>query len=88
MKTVCIIERRNFRPRAARYQVMYPVACSYNHVWPGHLFTLEDAQAFCREHDLEILATGDEWELATGDEWEWATGDEWECFGAMDRRRK
>lgn len=54
---VCIIDQGiNHRKR---YQIMVQVGSGFNHLFPGKLFTLEQAKAICNDN---IAAIGTVWE--------------------------
>ena len=57
---VCIINRELNRER--QYQIMYQSGCGFDHVYPGKLFTLEQAKTICKENNFNIVAIGTIWE--------------------------
>lgn len=60
MKEVCIVHIIEQSMRG--WQIMKKCRCGFNHVFPGVLFTLEEAQNACRKHDFKIVAIGDIWQ--------------------------
>lgn len=48
------------------YQIMGRQYAGYWHIFPGQLFTLEDAKAKCEEIGATVVAVGDEWECLKG----------------------
>ena len=57
---VVIIDRELNRER--KYQIMYQSGCGFDHVYAGNLFTLDQAQAICKENNLEVVAIGTIWQ--------------------------
>lgn len=57
---VCIIDRE--LQVENRYQIMRRDAYGFTHVFPGKLFTLEEAQAQCEKNGFEVIAIGDIWQ--------------------------
>ena len=57
---VCVINQELRRPKT--YQVMVRVRCGFNHVCPGKLFTLEEAEEYCRDNGYNVVAVGTLWE--------------------------
>jgi hypothetical protein len=57
---VCIINRELNREK--QYQIMMPVNFGFNHVYPGKLFTLEQAKEICKENNFNIIKIGDIWQ--------------------------
>ena len=57
---VCIIDTERNHPK--RYQIMVNHGTLFEHVFPGELFTLHDAQAICKENNYKIVAIGTMWE--------------------------
>lgn len=47
---------------SGEYQIMGRQYAGYWHIFPGQLFTLEDAKAKCEEIGATVVAVGDEWE--------------------------
>ena len=41
-----------------KYQIMIPVECGFNHVFPGKLFTLEQAKTICNNNNYNVLKIG------------------------------
>ena len=48
------------------YQIMGRQYSGYWHIFPGQLFTLEEAKAKCEEICATVVAVGDEWECLKG----------------------
>jgi hypothetical protein len=44
-----------------RYQIMTATQTGFNHVYPGKMFSLNDAIKLCGENDWTINAIGDIW---------------------------
>ena len=44
------------------YQIMGRLDVGFWHIFPGQLFTLEEAKAKCEEIGATVVAVGDEWE--------------------------
>lgn len=59
MKVVIINRELN---RDKQYQIMYQSGCGFNHVYPGNLFTLNEATTLCKENNLEVTAIGTIWQ--------------------------
>ena len=57
---VCIIDTERNRPE--RYQVMENVGTAFLHLCPGKLFTLADAENYCREKGYQVKAIGTMWQ--------------------------
>lgn len=57
---VCIINRELNRDK--QYQIMTKCGTGFNHVYPGKLFTLEQAKTICNENNFNIIAIGDIWQ--------------------------
>lgn len=57
---VVIINRELNRDK--QFQIMYQSGCGFSHVYPGKLFTLEDAKTKCKENNLNISAIGTIWQ--------------------------
>ena len=57
---VCIIDRE--LQGENRYQIMRRDTYGFTHVFPGKLFTLEEAQAECEKNGFEVIAIGDIWQ--------------------------
>ena len=52
---VCIIDTGQHEKH---YQLMYPAVCGFNHIYPGKLFTLDEAQQLCTSNGYTILKIG------------------------------
>ena len=57
---VCIIDRCLCIEQ--HYQIMRRDRYGFSHVFPGKLFTLEEAQAECKKQGFEVVAIGDIWQ--------------------------
>lgn len=51
---------------SGEYQIMGRQYAGYWHIFPGQLFTLEEAKAKCEEIGATVVAVGDEWECLKG----------------------
>ena len=51
---------------SGEYQIMGRQYSGYWHIFPGQLFTLEEAKAKCEEIGATVVAVGDEWECLKG----------------------
>ena len=47
---------------SGEYQIMGRQYSGFWHIFPGHLWTLEEATAKCEEIGATVVAVGDEWE--------------------------
>lgn len=47
---------------SGEYQIMGRQYAGFWHIFPGQLFTLEEAKAKCEEIGATVVAVGDEWE--------------------------
>ena len=56
---VCIINTE--RNHQKRYQIMVNTGTLFEHIYPGKLFTLNDAIKICGENNYEIKAIGTMW---------------------------
>ena len=59
---VCIIDQRFNHEK--RYQIMRRDPYGFTHVFPGKLFTLEEAKAECEKQGYEVIAIGDIWQCS------------------------
>ena len=59
---VCIVHMIERKERG--WQIMRRTWCGYNHVFPGVLFTLDEARNECRERGFNVVAVGDIWQCA------------------------
>ena len=57
---VCIIDTERKHPK--RYQIMVNSGTLFEHLFPGQLFTLYDAQVICKENNYKIVAIGTMWQ--------------------------
>lgn len=48
--------------REKQYQIMTKCSFGFNHVYPGKLFTLEQAHTVCCENGFNVIATGNVWQ--------------------------
>lgn len=51
---------------SGEYQIMGRQYSGFWHIFPGQLFTLEEAKAKCEEIGATVVAVGDEWECLKG----------------------
>ena len=56
---VCIVDTERSRPR--QYQIMVNTGTLFEHVFPGKLFTLNEAIKICEQNSYEIQAIGSMW---------------------------
>ena len=63
---VCIINQGLRHEK--RYQIMQRDSYGFTHVFPGKLFTLEEAQAECQKRGFEVVAVGDIWQCSKTNE--------------------
>ena len=59
---VCIVHTIERKERG--WQVMKRTWCGFYHVFPGVLFTLDEARNECRERGFNVIAVGDIWQCA------------------------
>lgn len=59
MNVVIINQELN---RDKQYQIMYQCGNGFNHVYPGKLFTLDEAKTICKDNNLYITSIGNIWE--------------------------
>ena len=59
---VCIVHTIERKERG--WQVMKRTWCGFYHVFPGVLFTLDEARNECRERGFNVIAVGDMWQCA------------------------
>ena len=57
---VCIVHIVERKERG--WQIMKRAPCGFNHVFPGVLFTLNEARNVCRDHGFDVVAVGDLWQ--------------------------
>ena len=57
---VCIVHTIERKERG--WQVMKRISYGFNHVFPGVLFTLDEARNVCRERGFNVVAVGDLWQ--------------------------
>ena len=57
---VCIVHTIERKERG--WQVMKRISYGFNHVFPGVLFTLDEAWNVCRERGFNVVAVGDLWQ--------------------------
>jgi hypothetical protein len=48
-----------------RFQIMTQKANCFYHVYPGKLFTLEEAKTLCKENNFNVVSIGSIWQCAT-----------------------
>lgn len=59
---VVIINRELGREK--QFQIMHNMGIGFSHVYPGQLFTLEQAKAICKENNFNIVAIGTIWQCS------------------------
>ena len=59
-KDVCIVHMIERDEKG--WQIMKRTRSGFNHVFPGVLFTLDEARDACRKHGFNVIATGDMWQ--------------------------
>ena len=59
---VCIVHTIERKERG--WQIMKRTWCGFYHVFPGVLFTLDEARNECRERGFNVIAVGDMWQCA------------------------
>ena len=47
------------------YQIMIEKANCFYHVYPGKLFTLEEAKQICSTNNYNVVSIGDIWQCAS-----------------------
>ena len=57
---VCIVHTIERKERG--WQIMRRISYGFNHVFPGVLFTLDEARNVCRERGFNVVAVGDIWQ--------------------------
>ena len=57
---VCIVHTIERKERG--WQIMRRTWCGFYHVFPGVLFTLDEARNVCRERGFNVVAVGDLWQ--------------------------
>ena len=45
-----------------RYQIMISDGYGFNHIYPGKLFTLEEAKTICSTNNYNIMGIGSIWQ--------------------------
>ena len=48
--------------REQQYQIMIQYGTGFSHVYPGKLFTLEQAKEICKQNNLNVTAIGTIWQ--------------------------
>lgn len=56
----CIIDTE--RNHTKRYQIMSNTGSLFEHLYPGQLFTLEQAKEICKQNNIEVHSIGTMWE--------------------------
>ena len=59
-KEVCIVHTVEWSKKG--WQVMKRNGSGFIHVFPGVLFTLEEARNVCTEQNFDVVVTGDMWQ--------------------------
>lgn len=57
---VCIVKTIEHHPNG--YQIMKESNGAFYHLFPGKLFTLEEARQICTANAFDVLAVGSIWE--------------------------
>ena len=57
---VCIVHTIEWHEKG--YQIMRRAESGFDHVFPGVLFTLDEAKAECAKYNYNIVAVGGMWE--------------------------
>lgn len=50
--------------RAKKFQIMVKRKNAFYHIFPGELFTLEEAKSTCIENGFNVLKIGNIWQCA------------------------
>ena len=53
------------RPHENRYQIMTGGNGMFEHLYPGKLFTLEQAQTTCKENNHNVVKIGTMWQCVS-----------------------
>ena len=59
---VCIVNTIERLKDGKGWQIMKRAGSGYNHVFPGAMYTMEEAKNICNEKNLHVVAIGDFWE--------------------------
>ena len=59
---VCIVNTIERLKDGKGWQIMKRAGSGYNHVFPGALYTMEEAANICNENNFQVVAIGDFWE--------------------------
>lgn len=59
---VCIVNNVERLKNGKGWQIMNRCGSGYDHVFPGKMFTLDDAKKECAKNNFTIIAIGDYWE--------------------------
>ena len=59
---VCIVNTIERLKDGKSWQIMKRAGSGYNHIFPGALYTVEEAANICNEHNFHVVAIGDFWE--------------------------
>ena len=59
-KEVCIVHTIEWTEKG--WQIMRRADSGFIHVFPGVLFTLEEARNVCEKHNFDVIVTGGMWE--------------------------
>ena len=63
---VCIINTVERFRNSKGWQIMKRSGSGYYHVFPGKMFTLDDAKKECAKNDFVIIAIGNFWKCFQG----------------------
>ena len=59
---VCIVNTVERLKNSKGWQIMRRAGSGYNHVFPGVLYTLEEAEIVCNNKGFQVVAVGDFWQ--------------------------
>ena len=59
---VCIVNTVERLKNGRGWQVMRRAGFGYNHIFPGVLYTLEEAVDICNSKGFRVVAVGDFWQ--------------------------
>lgn len=59
---VCIVNTLERLKGGKGWQIMKRSGSGYNHVFPGALYTVEEAVNICNANNYHVVAIGDFWE--------------------------
>ena len=59
---VCIVNTVERLKNGKGWQIMKRSGTGYDHIFPGKMFTLDDAKKECAKNNFTIIAVGDFWQ--------------------------